>query len=63
MAGKTKDMSKIKQLLLLKKDNVEVPIATLLQPLIIHCESFLDIFMQPLSSPTAEAHGNGSLLH
>ena len=40
---------------------LEVSIAPLLQPLIIHSESFFDVFVQPLSSPTAESHSNRRL--
>ena len=36
----------------------EIPIAPLLQPLIIHRKSLLDILMKPLSSPTTETGSN-----
>ena len=36
----------------------EIPVSALLQPLIIHRKSLLNIFMKPLRRPSAETHSN-----
>ena len=40
---------------------LEITVAPLLQSLIIHSESLLDVFVQPLSSPATKTYGNGRL--
>ena len=36
----------------------KIAVAALLEPLIVHCKAFLDIFVEPLCRPATEARGN-----